>query len=136
VRVLIRTYAYLLGRAINRPGQDVYLHYRSPTPRSSTSAPRKLLEDEIKNGILPGAARRTSRPRSSRVEMAASEPEAFAAEVCPELAAHPALEPLIDAHGEMRFAVFDLGGGTLDIACGRFRPATPERSRTSSAAPP
>jgi hypothetical protein len=56
--------------------------------------------------------------------MSASEPEAFAAEVCPELAAHPALEPLIARFGELRFAVFDFGGGTLDIACGRFRPAT------------
>jgi hypothetical protein len=56
--------------------------------------------------------------------MSASEPEAFAAEVCPELAAHPALEPLIAKWGELRFAVFDFGGGTLDVACGRFRPAT------------
>jgi hypothetical protein len=27
VRALVRAYAYLLGRAINRPGQDVFLHY-------------------------------------------------------------------------------------------------------------
>src|SRR5262249_51768018 len=52
VRVLIRTYAYLLGRAINRPGQDVYLHYRLTHPAKFDERSRKLLEDEIKNGIL------------------------------------------------------------------------------------
>lgn len=125
VRVLIRTYAYLLGRAINRPGQDVYLAYRLTHPAKFDERSRKLLEDEIRNGILLSIPQGIPAEEVS-VEMAASEPEAFAAEVCPELAAHPALEPLISQLGEMRFAVFDLGGGTLDIACGRFRPATPE----------
>ncbi len=125
VRVLIRTYAYLLSRAINRPGQDVYLSYRLTHPAKFDERSRKLLEDEIKNGILLAIPQGIPAEEVS-VEMAASEPEAFAAEVCPELAAHPALEPLITQLGEMRFAVFDLGGGTLDIACGRFRPATPE----------
>ncbi|MEZ4295806.1 MAG: hypothetical protein R3B70_12580 [Polyangiaceae bacterium] len=125
VRVLLRTYAYLLGRAINRPGQDVYLHYRLTHPAKVDERTRKLLEEEIKNGILLSIPQGISADEVS-VEMAASEPEAFAAEVCPELAAHPALEPLIAELGEMRFAVFDFGGGTLDIACGRFRPATPE----------
>jgi hypothetical protein len=125
VRVLIRTYAYLLGRAINRPGQDVYLHYRLTHPAKFDERSRKLLEDEIRNGILLAIPQGIPAEEVS-VEMAASEPEAFAAEVCPELAAHPALEPLISKFGEMRFAVFDFGGGTLDIACGRFRPASPE----------
>ena len=125
VRVLIRTYAYLLGRAINRPGQDVYLHYRLTHPAKFDERSRKLLEDEIKNGILLAIPQGIPAEEVS-VEMAASEPEAFAAEVCPELAAHPALEPLISKLGEMQFAVFDFGGGTLDIACGRFRPATAE----------
>ncbi|MBK8251694.1 MAG: hypothetical protein IPK82_03390 [Polyangiaceae bacterium] len=123
VRVLIRTYAYLLGRAINRPGQDVYLHYRLTHPAKVDERSRKLLEDEIRNGILLSIPQGIAAEEVS-VEMAASEPEAFAAEVCPELAAHPALEPLITQLGELRFAVFDFGGGTLDIACGRFRPAT------------
>ncbi len=125
VRVLIRTYAYLLGRAINRPGQDVYLHYRLTHPAKFDERSRKLLEDEIRNGILLSIPEGIPAEEVS-VEMAASEPEAFAAEVCPELAAHPALEPLISQLGEMRFAVFDFGGGSLDIACGRFRPATTE----------
>ena len=125
VRVLIRTYAYLLGRAINRPGQDVYLHYRLTHPAKFDERSKKLLEDEIRNGILLSIPQGIPAEEVS-VEMAASEPEAFAAEVCPELAAHPALEPLISQLGEMRFAVFDFGGGSLDIACGRFRPATPE----------
>ncbi len=125
VRVLIRTYAYLLGRAINRPGQDVYLHYRLTHPAKFDDRSRQLLEDEIRNGILLSIPQGIPAEEIS-VEMAASEPEAFAAEVCPELAAHPALEPLISQLGEMRFAVFDLGGGSLDIACGRFRPATEE----------
>jgi hypothetical protein len=125
VRVLIRTYAYLLSRAINRPGQDVYLHYRLTHPAKFDERSRKLLEDEIRNGILL-AIPQSIPAEEITVEMAASEPEAFAAEVCPELAAHPALEPLISQLGELRFAVFDFGGGTLDIACGRFRPATPE----------
>ncbi len=125
VRALIRTYAYLLGRAINRPGQDVYLHYWLTHPAKFDERARKLLEEEIKNGILLSIPQGI--PASEvTVAMSASEPEAFAAEVCPELAAHPALEPLISRFGELRFAVFDFGGGTLDIACGRFRPATTE----------
>jgi hypothetical protein len=125
VRALIRTYAYLLGRAINRPGQDVYLHYWLTHPAKFDERARKLLEEEIKNGILLSIPQGI--PASEvTVAMSASEPEAFAAEVCPELAAHPALEPLISRFGELRFAVFDFGGGTLDVACGRFRPATTE----------
>lgn len=123
VRVLVRTYAYLLGRAINRPGQDVYLHYWLTHPAKFDERARKLLEEEIKNGILLSIPQGIPAEEIT-VAMSASEPEAFAAEVCPELAAHPALEPLIEKFGEMRFAVFDFGGGTLDVACGRFRPAT------------
>ncbi len=125
VRALVRTYAYLLGRAINRPGQDVYLHYWLTHPAKFDERARKLLEEEIRNGILLSIPQGI--PASEiTVAMSASEPEAFAAEVCPELAAHPALEPLISKFGELRFAVFDFGGGTLDVACGRFRPATAE----------
>jgi hypothetical protein len=125
VRSLVRTYAYLLGRAINRPGQDVYLHYWLTHPAKFDERARKLLEEEIKNGILLSIPQAI--PASEiTVAMSASEPEAFAAEVCPELAAHPALEPLVSKFGELRFAVFDFGGGTLDVACGRFRPATEE----------
>jgi hypothetical protein len=123
VRMLVRTYAYLLGRAINRPGQDVYLHYWLTHPAKFDEKARALLEEELKNGILLSIPQGISAAEVS-VSMRASEPEAFAAEVCPELAAHPALEELIGRFGEMRFAVFDFGGGTLDIACGRFRPAT------------
>jgi hypothetical protein len=123
VRVLVRTYAYLLGRAINRPGQDVYLHYWLTHPAKFDERARKLLEEEIRNGILLSIPQGIAASEIS-VAMSASEPEAFAAEVCPELAAHPALEPLVARYGELRFAVFDFGGGTLDVACGRFRPAT------------
>ena len=123
VRALVRTYAYLLGRAINRPGQDVYLHYWLTHPAKFDERARKLLEEEIKNGILLSIPEAIPAEEIT-VAMSASEPEAFAAEVCPELAAHPALEPIISKFGELRFAVFDFGGGTLDIACGRFRPAS------------
>ncbi|MCU0655647.1 MAG: hypothetical protein MUF64_10270 [Polyangiaceae bacterium] len=123
VRMLIRTYAYLLGRAINRPGQDVYLRYWLTHPAKFDERARKLLEEELRNGILLSIPQDI--PASEVVvSMQASEPEAFAAEVCPELAAHPALEPLVSQFGELRFAVFDFGGGTLDIACGRYRPAS------------
>src|SRR6185436_12834712 len=50
VRTLIRTYAYLLGRAINRPGQDIYLHYWLTHPAKFDERSRKLLEQEIRNG--------------------------------------------------------------------------------------
>lgn len=123
VRTLIRTYAHLLGRAINRPGQDVYLHYWLTHPAKFDDRARSVLEEELKNGILLSIPEGIPAAEVT-VEMSASEPEAFAAEVCPELAAHPALEPIIARFGELRFAVFDFGGGTLDIACGRFRPAT------------
>lgn len=127
VRVLVRVYAYLLSRAINRPGQDVYLRYWLTHPAKFDDRSRKLLEEEIRQGILLGIPEGI-RAEDITVEMSASEPEAFAAEVCPELAAYPELEPIVEKFGEMRFAVFDFGGGTLDIACGRFRPATEEEA--------
>ncbi len=123
VRALIRAYAYLLGRAINRPGQDVYLHYRLTHPAKFDERARQILEQEIRRGLLLSIPEGIPEEEVS-VSMSATEPEAFAAEVCPELAAHPALEPLVSRLGELRFAVLDFGGGTLDIACGRFRPAT------------
>ena len=132
VRTLIRTYAYLLGRAINRPGQDVYLHYWLTHPAKYDRRIRELLEEEIRAGILMSIPEGI--PASEViVAMRASEPEAFAAEVCPELAAMPQLEPLVSKWGELRFAVFDFGGGTLDIACGRFRPATEQEEQESGA---
>jgi len=132
VRMLIRTYAYLLGRAINRPGQDVYLHYWLTHPAKFDKRTRALLEEEIRAGILLSIPEGIPTEEVT-VSMRASEPEAFAAEVCPELAAEPALEPIISKFGELRFAVFDFGGGTLDIACGRFRPATELETSESGA---
>ena len=123
VRALIRAYAYLLGRAINRPGQDVYLHYYLTHPAKFEERTRELVEQEIRRGLLLSIPEGIPEDAVT-VEMRASEPEAFAAEVCPELAGSPEMEPLLAKYGEMRFAVFDFGGGTLDIACGRFRPAT------------
>lgn len=123
VRALVRAYAYLLGRAINRPGQDVYLHYVLTHPSKGDAKIRALLDEEVKRGLLMSLPEDV--PASElRVEVVASEAEAFAVEVCPELCAHPDVAPLVEKHGELRFVVFDLGGGTLDVACGRFRPAT------------
>ncbi|MDI3292005.1 hypothetical protein [Polyangium sp. 15x6] len=127
VRILVRAYAYLLSRAINRPGQDVYLRYWLTHPAKFDERARKLLEEEIRRGILLGIPEGIP-AEEVVVEMSASEPEAFAAEVCPELATYAELEPVISKFGEMRFAVFDFGGGTLDIACGRFRPATEQEA--------
>ncbi|UQA62531.1 hypothetical protein [Polyangium aurulentum] len=127
VRVLVRTYAYLLSRAINRPGQDVYLRYWLTHPAKFDGRARKLLEEEIRRGILLGIPQGIP-AEEVQVAMSASEPEAFAAEVCPELATYAELEPIISKFGEMRFAVFDFGGGTLDVACGRFRPATEQEA--------
>jgi hypothetical protein len=127
VRVLVRTYAYLLSRAINRPGQDVYLRYWLTHPAKFDDRARRLLEEEIRRGILLGIPQGIP-AEEVQVAMSASEPEAFAAEVCPELATYPELEPIISKFGEMRFAVFDFGGGTLDVACGRFRPATDQEA--------
>ncbi|MCL2823171.1 MAG: hypothetical protein FWD57_04205, partial [Polyangiaceae bacterium] len=132
VRILVRTYAYLLGRAINRPGQDVYLHYWLTHPAKFDKRTKTLLEEEIRAGILLSIPEGIP-AEEVVVSMRASEPEAFAAEVCPELASEPALEPIISQYGELRFAVFDFGGGTLDIACGRFRPATEDETAASGA---
>ncbi|RYE84597.1 MAG: hypothetical protein EOO75_17935, partial [Myxococcales bacterium] len=90
VRMLIRAYAYLLGRAINRPGQDVYLRYWLTHPAKFDERARALLEEEIRNGIVLSIPQGID-ASEVQVSMQASEPEAFAAEVCPELAAHPAL---------------------------------------------
>ncbi len=128
VRVLIRAYAYLLGRAINKPGQEVFLRYRLTHPAKFDERSRALVEEELKKGLSLSVPQSISADEIS-VEMAGSEPEAFAAEVCPELAAHPEVEPLVAKAGELRFAVFDFGGGTLDVACGRYRPATEQEQR-------
>ena len=128
VRVLVRAYAYLLGRAINRPGQDVYLHYWLTHPAKFDDETRALLEEELRAGLLASIPEGIDASHVT-IGMRASEPEALAAEVCPDLASHPALEAEVARFGELRFAVFDLGGGTLDIACGRYRPATAEEER-------
>jgi hypothetical protein len=128
VRALIRAYAYLVSRAINRPGQDVYLHYWLTHPAKLDERTRSLLEEELRAGLLLGIPQGIDTSLVT-IGMRASEPEALAAEVCPELCALPALEAEVARLGELRFAVFDLGGGTLDLACGRFRPATPEEER-------
>ncbi len=130
VRVIVRTYAYLLGRAINRPGQEVFLRYWLTYPAEFDERARTLLVDELRAGILLSIPESIPAEEVS-VQMQATEPEAYAAEVCPELAAHPAFEALVAKYGELRFAVFDFGGGTLDIACGRYRPATPEEESSS-----
>ncbi|MFO0624253.1 MAG: hypothetical protein U0325_01440 [Polyangiales bacterium] len=130
VRALIRTYGYLLGRAINRPGQEVFLRYFLTQPAEFDERARELLVTELRAGIALAIPEGIA-DAELHVELVATEPEAYAAEVCPELAAHPAFEPLLAKHNELRFAVFDFGGGTLDIACGRYRPATPEEERAS-----
>jgi hypothetical protein len=130
VRVLVRTYAYLLGRAINRPGQEVFLRYWLTYPAEFDERARALLVEELRAGILLSIPEGIAAEEVS-VQMQATEPEAYAAEVCPELAAHPAFEALVAKYGELRFAVFDFGGGTLDIACGRYRPATPDEEAAS-----
>ncbi len=130
VRALVRAYAYLLGRAINRPGQEIFLRYWLTYPAQFEERARRLLVDELRAGILLSIPEGID-PAEVTVEMQATEPEAYAAEVCPELAAHPAFAPLLERFGELRFAVFDFGGGTLDIACGRYRPATPEEESAS-----
>lgn len=123
VRALVRAYAYVLGRAINRPGQDVFLHYWLTYPAEFDERARALLEEELRAGILLSIPEGIA-AADVQVEMKATEPEAYAAEVCPELVNHPAIEALVSRLGELRFAVFDFGGGTLDLACGRYRPAT------------
>jgi hypothetical protein len=130
VRMVVRAYGYLLGRAINRPGQEVFLRYWLTYPAEFDERARALLIEELRGGILLSIPEGIS-PDEVTVQMQATEPEAYAAEVCPELAAHPAFAPLVEKFGELRFAVFDFGGGTLDIACGRYRPATPEEETAS-----
>jgi hypothetical protein len=125
VRALVRTYAYLLGRAINRPGQEVFLRYWLTYPAEFDERARALLMEELRAGIVLSVPEGIA-AEEVVVQMQATEPEAYAAEVCPELAGHPAFASLVERYGELRFAVFDFGGGTLDIACGRYRPATPE----------
>jgi hypothetical protein len=132
VRALVRAYAYILGRAINRPGQEVFLRYWLTWPAEFDERAKALLEQEIRAGLLASIPEGIS-ASDVAVQMSSSEPEAYAAEVCPELANHPALEPVLSQHGELRFAVFDFGGGTLDIACGRYRPATEQEQAQSGA---
>ena len=129
VRALLRAYAYLLGRAINRPGQDVYLHYVTTHPSKTDAKLRALIDEEIRRGLLMSIPEDIP-AEDLRVDVVASEAEAFAAEVCPELCAHPDIAPILEKHGELRFVVFDLGGSTLDIACGRFRPATEQEQQS------
>ncbi|MFO0659366.1 MAG: hypothetical protein U0165_05995 [Polyangiaceae bacterium] len=68
--------------------------------------------------------------------MRASEPEAFAAEVRPEeLAGMPVLFALgcVEVWRASICGKFDFGGGTLDIACGRFRPSNETEQRRAEA---
>lgn len=116
----IKFYGYLLGRAINNPARGKFhTHYLVTYPVKFTGNIKKRLRDSLAAGILrslPQPVREQLDPEKV-VEMKYEEPVASIAALIPHQLA------LGEGKSPTMFAVFDLGGGTLDTAFGILRKA-------------
>lgn len=121
----IKFYGYLLGRAINNPAKShFYTRYLVSYPVGFEEPIKESLRKSLAAGILrslPTPIRESLNP-DTVVEMKYSEPVASVAALIPtQLRLDEAQEPTM-------FAIFDLGGGTLDTAFGILRKARGEET--------
>lgn len=116
----IKFYGYLLGRAINNPARSQFhTHYLVTYPVKFTGDIKKRLRESLAAGILrslPQPVREQLNP-DKVVEMKYEEPVASVAALIPQQLA------LGEGKSPTMFAIFDLGGGTLDTAFGILRKA-------------
>lgn len=122
----IKFYGYLLGKAINHPNGErnkYYTKYVLSFPVKFDESAKEKIRESIKSGILlslPKDIQKMVDDRRNplfRLDMSYSEPVACVGAACGyELKLGADNSPVL-------FAVFDLGGGTLDFSFGMYRKA-------------
>lgn len=122
----IEFYGYLLGRAINYPGSltgKYYTKYLLTFPVKFDEPVRERIRQSLSRGILRSLPQYVSGMKDAngnqiaKVTMKMSEPVACIGAACGN-------ELTLGENDEARlFAVFDLGGGTLDFSFGMYRSA-------------
>jgi hypothetical protein len=123
----IAFYGYLLSRAINQPkNRQFYRNYQITFPVKFDEEVRERIRQSLAYGIrraLPkpirDAVRKDGEPFVS-VHMDYSEPVACIGSI---VGKHLKLSADRDNRAKL-FAIYDLGGGTMDFSFGMFRPTT------------
>lgn len=124
----IAFYGYLLSRAINNPANGVcYTNYLISFPVKFDSSERESIRKSLEYGILRAlpshiAAAKNKKGKSLiRIDMLYEESVACIGSVVSKQ-----IKITDENPAPKLFAVFDLGGGTLDISYGMFRNSTDE----------
>lgn len=124
----VRFYGYLLGRIINNPARGgYYTKYYISYPVKFERKIRNLIKESLADGIM------RSLPRPVRENLDVN--EAFSMDYPESVACLGALIPnqlkLRQDGSPQVFAIFDLGGGTLDTSYGIYREANEEDDKES-----
>lgn len=121
----IAFYGYLLSRAINNPKNGkFYRNYCVTYPVKFDKAVRDKIRDSLEYGIvraLPKPLRNAVTKKGDplvTVKMEYAEPVACVGSIVGKQ-----LQITAGDEGAKLFAIYDLGGGTLDFAFGMFRPS-------------
>ena len=124
----IAFYGYLLSRAINNPKENrFYRNYRITYPVKFDKEVRETIRASLEYGImraLPKPLRMATNKKGDplvTVKMEYAEPVA-----CVGAIVGSQLQISHDSPEAKLFAIYDLGGGTLDFAFGMFRPSRTE----------
>ena len=122
----IAFYGYLLGRAINNPsGHKIYTKYNITCPVKFDNEVKEKIRTSLEYGLmraLPKNIRKGVNQKGKSivsVKMENSEPVAC-------IGAFVGKQLKLDANAAEKFAVYDLGGGTMDFVYGVFREARDE----------
>ena len=122
----IAFYGYLLGRAINNPiGHKIYTKYNITCPVKFDDEVKEKIRTSLEYGLmraLPKNIRKGVNQKGKSivsVKMENSEPVAC-------IGAFVGKQLKLDANAAEKFAVYDLGGGTMDFVYGVFREARDE----------
>ena len=122
----IAFYGYLLGRAINNPsGHKIYTKYNITCPVKFDNEVKEKIRTSLEYGLmraLPKNIRKGVNQKGKSIvsiKMENSEPVAC-------IGAFVGKQLKLDANAAEKFAVYDLGGGTMDFVYGVFREARDE----------
>ena len=125
----IAFYGYLLSRAINMPGRNkIYTFYQVTFPVKFKKEVQEKIRASLEYGIMRALPKniRDAKNRKGesvvQVQMEYQEPVACVGSIVGK-----GTMQLSDASPEPKlFAIYDLGGGTMDFSFGMFRKATEE----------
>lgn len=122
----IAFYGYLLGRAINNPsGHKIYTKYNITYPVKFDNEVTEKIRTSLEYGIKRALPKKISKGVNQKgksivsVQMENSEPVAC-------IGAFVGKQLKLGSNSAEKFAVYDLGGGTMDFVYGVFRKANEE----------